>query len=89
MRKSIEVKQRDRFLCQICLRNLYNTIHWLNYKTVEVHHIVEINEDYNKRLDNDNLITLCSYHHKMADKGEIPKAVLLDIVKSIHEKRKL
>ena len=86
MRKSIEVKQRDRFLCQICLRNLYNTISWLNYKTVEVHHIVEIKEDYNKRLDVDNLITLCSYHHKMADKGEIPKQVLMDIVKSIHEK---
>ena len=83
MRKSIEVKQRDRFLCQICLRNLYDTIDWLNFKTVEVHHIVSINEDYNKRLDVENLVTLCSYHHKMADKGEIPKQVLLDIVKEI------
>ena len=85
MRKSIEVKQRDRFLCQICLRNLYDTIDWLNFKTVEVHHIVSINEDYNKRLDVENLVTLCSYHHKMADKGEIPKQVLLDIVKEIQK----
>ena len=84
-RKSAEVRQRDRHLCQLCLRNLYDTIDWLNYKTVEVHHIIGINEDYNRRLDNDNLISLCSYHHKMADKGEIPKQVLLDIVKEINE----
>ena len=85
MRKSIEIKQRDRYLCQLCLRSLYNTIDWLNYKTIEVHHIVGINEDYNKRLDNDNLISLCSYHHKMADKGDIPKQVLQDIVKNAHK----
>ena len=84
-RKSTEIRQRDRYLCQCCLRNLYDTIEWLNYKTVEVHHIVGINEDYNRRLDNDNLISLCSYHHKMADKGDIPKQVLLDIVKDIHK----
>ena len=82
--KSTEIRQRDRYLCQLCLRNLYDTISWLSYKTVEVHHIIGINEDYNKRLDNDNLISLCSYHHKMADKEEIPKKVLLDIVKEIH-----
>ena len=83
-RKSTEIRQRDRYLCQLCLRNLYDTIEWLNYKTVEVHHIIGINEDYNKRLDNDNLISLCSYHHKMADKGDIPKEVLLDIVRNTY-----
>ena len=81
--KSIEIRQRDKYLCQVCLRNLHNTFSFLNYKTVEVHHITPINEDYNRRLDNDNLITLCSYHHKMADKGDIPRAELYEIVKDI------
>ena len=86
--KSIEIRQRDRFLCQCCLNNLYDTITWLNYKTVEVHHITPINEDYNRRLDNDNLISLCSYHHKMADKGQIPRDVLYDLVSKVHKEWK-
>lgn len=82
-KKSIEVRQRDRYLCQICLRNLYNTFDFLNLKTVDVHHITPINEDYNRRLDNDNLICLCRFHHKMADDGKIPRQELYDIVKEI------
>ena len=78
--KSIEIRQRDKYLCQICLRDRYNTLTMLNYKTVEVHHITPINEDYDRRLDNDNLISLCAYHHRMADKGQIPKQELYDIV---------
>ena len=74
--KSIEIRQRDRYLCRVCEANLYNTIRQFNYDKLEVHHIVPINEDYNKRLDNDNLITLCCYHHKMADKGEISREEL-------------
>ena len=81
--KSLEIRQRDRFLCQVCLRNLYNTMTFLNYKAVEVHHIVPIEEDFNRRLDNDNLISLCSYHHHMADKGQIPRKVLQNIVDEI------
>ena len=84
-RKSVEIKQRDRYLCAVCLANLYNTMSMLNYKAVEVHHITSIKEDYNKRLDNGNLITLCSFHHKMADKGEIPRDVLFELVKKAHE----
>lgn len=79
-RKRDEIKVRDRYLCQICIRDRYNTLSFLNYKTVEVHHITPINEDYNRRLDNDNLISLCSYHHKMADKGQIPREELYEIV---------
>ena len=82
--KSLEIRQRDKFLCQVCLRNLYNTMDFLNFKTVEVHHITPINEDYNRRLDNDNLISLCSYHHKMAEQGQIPREELYKIVGEIH-----
>lgn len=84
-RKRDEIKIRDRFLCQVCLRNLYHTINFINHKAVEVHHITTIQEDYNRRLDNDNLISLCSYHHKMADKGEIPKEELYKIVEEIQD----
>ena len=82
--KSIEIRQRDKYLCQVCLHNKYNTLNFLNYKTVEVHHITPINEDYNRRLDNDNLISLCAYHHRMADKGLIPRAELYKIVEEIN-----
>ena len=78
--KSIKIRQRDKYLCQLCIRNLYNTFNQYTYKGVEVHHIVPINEDYSKRLDDDNLISLCQMHHKMADNGEIPREVLQKIV---------
>ena len=77
--KSLEIRQRDRYLCQVCLRNLYNTFDFLNYKSVDVHHITPIEEDYNRRLDNDNLISLCRFHHKMADDGKIPREALYKI----------
>lgn len=78
--KSLEIRTRDKNLCQICLRNLYNTQFKYNYKNLEVHHITPISEDYTLRLENDNLITLCCYHHKLADKGVIPKIILNEIV---------
>ena len=82
-RKREEIKTRDRYLCQICIRNKYNTLSFLNYKTLQVHHITSIQEDYNRRLDNDNLISLCDYHHKMAEEGQIPKEELYEIVNEI------
>ena len=82
-RKRDEIKIRDRHLCQICIRDKYNTLSFLNYKTVQVHHIIPIEEDYNRRLDNDNLISLCSMHHKMAEDGQIPRQELYEIVKEI------
>lgn len=82
-KKRDEIKTRDKWLCQICIRNRYNTLNILNYKTVQVHHITSIQEDYNRRLDNDNLLCLCSFHHRMAEQGEIPKQELYDIVAEI------
>ena len=78
--KSIEVRQRDKYLCKVCINNLYHTINQYNYNKLEVHHITPVEEDYNKRLDNDNLITLCNYHHKMAEKGQIPREELRKLV---------
>ena len=50
------------------------------YKELEVHHIIPLEEDYNKRLDSDNLITLCRYHHELAEKGEISREELQKII---------
>ena len=78
--KSLEIRQRDRYLCRVCEANLYNTIQQFNFTEVEVHHIEKLNENFDKRLDNDNLITLCRYNPKMADDGNIPKKVLYGLI---------
>lgn len=72
-KKREEIKKRDLYLCQICIRELYNTVIKYNTKDLSVHHNIPINEDYDKRLDNDNLLTVCDYHHKMCESGKIPR----------------
>lgn len=79
-RKREEIKKRDLYLCQICKRKLYNTISQYNTEALSVHHNVPIAEDYNKRLDNDNLITLCSIHHEMCENNEIPREEIQKII---------
>lgn len=36
-----------------------------------MHHAIPINVDDDLKLDENNLITLCSMHHAMCDKGKI------------------
>ena len=57
-RKAEEVKERDKYLCRLCLFNGR-----INNRDLSVHHITPINEAKEKRLDNDNLITLCNDCH--------------------------
>ena len=73
--KREQIKRRDKYLCQVCLRNKIYT-----YNNLQVHHITSINIDYSKRLDSDNLITLCAYHHNQAERGLITKEQLLEII---------
>ncbi|UGB31696.1 HNH endonuclease [Metabacillus sp. B2-18] len=80
-KKRKHINQRDKYLCQICIRELYNTQQRYNFTNIEVHHIVPIVEDWNKRLKDNNLICLCKYHHEMAESGEISREELLEIVK--------
>lgn len=79
-KKRETIKKRDLNLCQICIRNLFNTNFLYKYKDLQVHHIIPIQEDWDKRLDDDNLITLCPYHHELAEKGKITRKKLLEIV---------
>ena len=73
--KREQIKERDNYLCQVCkVEGRYN------YIDLEVHHITPLEEDYERRLDDDNLITLCVTHHKAADKGEISKEYLYKLI---------
>lgn len=78
-KKSIEVRQKARYLCEVCMDDKYNTVNQFTYDGLEVHHIEPLSKAYNKRLDNDNLVCLCQYHHKLAEKGEIPIEYLQDL----------
>lgn len=79
-RKRNYIKDRDKGLCQVCIRKLYNTLKQFNYIDIEVHHITSLREDYELRLDDDNLITLCKYHHELAERGEIPRELLRSMI---------
>jgi len=78
--KREQIKQRDNYLCQICIRKLYDTYNQYTYDYLEVHHAIPLEEDFDRRLDNDILLTMCGRHHEMAERGEIPREVILDII---------
>lgn len=87
-KKREQIQERDNYLCQVCLRNLYNTINQFTYINTSVHHIVPLVSDWSKRLDDDNLVTLCSMHHSYADDGYIPIDNLLQIVREQEDKNR-
>jgi 5-methylcytosine-specific restriction endonuclease McrA len=69
--KSIEIREDSKYLCSVCLdNNIYN------YNRLEVHHIIPLEEDVDKGLDNLNLICLCNMHHREAEEGKIDKEYL-------------
>ena len=78
-KKSREIKERDLYLCQICIRKIYGNIPHCHTDKVETHHIIKLEDNFDLRLENTNLITLCLIHHKMADRGQIPKEMLKNI----------
>lgn len=80
-RKRDEIRERDLNLCQVCYRKLYDTNIQYNYQNLEVHHAVPLEENFDKRLDNDVLLTLCGHHHEMAESGKIPRKVILSIIR--------
>lgn len=63
-RKAAEILARDYHCCRVCAHaGIICT------EDLSVHHIIPIAKDYDKRLDEDNLITLCRYHHEQAERG--------------------
>lgn len=75
-KKAKQIKNDAMGLCEVCrAQGLYT------YDGLEVHHITKLSEDHNGLLDDDNLITLCVYHHKQADAGEIDAEYLRELVR--------
>lgn len=69
------ITKRDKYLCQVCLKDsIYN------YDDLQVHHIIPIDKNYELKLDESNLITLCSYHHKQAEQNKITKEYLYKLI---------
>jgi 5-methylcytosine-specific restriction enzyme A len=80
IKKRNYIRDRDKHLCQVCIRNLYNTFNQYTFDDLQIHHIVPLKEDWNRRLDEENLIALCRPHHEAAEAGDIPRQSLFDIV---------
>ena len=75
-RKSEEIRENAQYLCEVCRdQGIYT------YDNLEVHHIEPLRIAPDLLLDNSNLICLCSFHHKMADRGELSKEYLQKLVK--------
>ena len=51
--------------------------------SLEVHHIVKISASEEGKLQDENLITLCRYHHEMAEKNIIDKEELYKLVNKV------
>jgi 5-methylcytosine-specific restriction enzyme A len=77
-KKSIQIRERDKGMCQVCIRNLYHTQQQYTFENIDVHHIIKLEVDITRGLDDDNLISVCRYHHTLADAYTIP-------IKELHE----
>lgn len=77
-KKRDHIVQRDYHMCRVCNEGSYGTfgIPGLNDQPLQVHHIEPLEERFDLRLDDDNLVTCCDGHHKMAEAGEIPRGYL-------------
>jgi len=71
------IKERDHYLCRLCISGYGGRGAELNSKDIEVHHIIPIEQDESKAFDDDNLITLCRYHHDLAEGEGVGMVVLL------------
>ena len=80
-KKREQIQHRDHYLCQCCFRLLDGTVRQYEYEDLSVHHVDSLQDDYGRRLDDYNLITLCRHHHEMADDGRLDKEQLFEIVK--------
>lgn len=77
--KREDVKSRDGYCCQLCVRGLYDPDRKYETDDLSVHHIIPIAENWDSRLDDDNLITLCRKHHELAESGGVPRKILFHI----------
>ena len=73
--KRAYILKRDCYLCRVCFSERK-----LNAGRLSVHHIIALKNNFDLRLDDDNLITLCLFHHEQAEKKEIPADILKKLI---------
>ena len=79
-RKSLAIRQLDLFLCLYCKSHgLYV------FDNLEVHHIIPIAKQWDLRLEDNNLITLCSQCHTLAECGKISTDKLYQLIQKRNE----
>lgn len=81
--KRTEIMKRDRYLCRACFNSLSGTVRRLNNEELSVHHIRPLRTNWEQRLDNGNLITLCHTHHELAESGQMTAEILVKLVQNI------
>lgn len=76
-KKRKTILERDKYMCRICAE-----MGIINSKNIEVHHIIPLRIDFSGRLEDDNLISLCSIpHHEQAERGDISAEHLRELTK--------
>lgn len=87
---SIRVRERDFYMCLCCADGIGKsdgTVKQIETDNISVHHIVPIEEDYELRLDETNLISVCSNHHEMCERQEISREKQRELVRRSIERR--
>lgn len=76
-KKQKTIVQRDFYLCRICNDAHYGvfTLPWQR-TLLQVHHIEPLEESFERRLEDSNLLTCCTRHHELAEAGAIPRDYL-------------
>lgn len=86
--RSLEIRKRDRGLCQVCIRNLYHTTTQYTFDNVSVHHIKPLHEG-GSLLSGHNLLSVCRMHHNMCECGDIPRQEQKQFAKEQEQLNKL
>lgn len=78
--KSRDIRARDNGIDQAAIHGLDGEPYIYTHE-LSVHHIIPLSEDFDRRLDDYNLITLSKKTHELAEKGLIRREDLLAIAK--------
>lgn len=79
-----KVKHLDSYTCLVC-----RALELESPSYLEVHHIIKVREDITKSLDISSLATLCIWHHKQAERGEISKSYLYALIEEYRKKENI
>lgn len=75
-KKSVEIKDKAQYLCEVCRDQGRYT-----YDNLEVHHIIKVRQNPDRVFDNYNLICLCREHHRQAEEGDLSQDYLFELAK--------